>query len=331
MSCKIRLGYAGINQTLRKKHIMANRTCRLSTISENGIEYAMHLLKKNLEDLMKILQWNEAHGIRFFRINSDIAPHITNPALINSTSYKTLAYSLEEVRPLLKAIGKYALSMGHRLTFHPDLYLNLSSPSADVARKSMREMWYHAVLMDMMGLGMDSVMVLHGGGAYGNKTLAMKRWIARFNKLPLTIRRRVVLENDEFVYSIDDVLAMAKATCIPVVFDYFHWSIYAASGKHQSTVEEVIPAIITSWKKRTIKMHISEQHPHAPLASHSDYIATLPDFMLKFCSKYKRSLDLMIEAKAKELAVMRLRKKYSNLPTGQIRASSRATPSTHKN
>lgn len=307
----MRLGYACINQELRKKHIFTGRTCRLSTVKERGFEYVIELLRKNLEDLMTILQWNEAHGIRFFRIDSGIAPHITNPALIESKKTYVLAYSLEPVQNLLKSIGLYAKSKNHRLTFHPDLYLNLGSPSTIVSIKSAREMWYHAQLMDMMHLDLDSVMVLHGGGAYGNKTAAIRRWIARFLRLPNNIKRRVVIENDEFVYSIDDVLLIGKTVGIPVVLDVFHWSIYERYHPGaQTSIENVLPQIIKSWKSRTPKFHISEQHSHAPVASHSDYIKVIPSYLLTAPTKFARRIDLMIEAKTTEKALRRLRKKY---------------------
>ena len=117
----IRLGYACINMELRENHIFSNRTCRLDTVREKGIDFARELATKNLEDLLKILAWNEAHGIKFFRVSSDMFPHITNPALIAKSrrkNPKALAYDLSYFESMLIKIGKYARRHGHRLTFN---------------------------------------------------------------------------------------------------------------------------------------------------------------------------------------------------------------------
>ena len=104
---KIRLGYACINTYLRRRHIFTSRTARQETINKmnrefrsSGMKFAQELLKKNLQDLLTILQWNEKNRIRLFRVSSEIAPHITNPYFIPKSKRgnpKTLAYSLERI------------------------------------------------------------------------------------------------------------------------------------------------------------------------------------------------------------------------------------------
>lgn len=312
---EIRLGYAGVNSELRLRHIFTGRTCRAATLKARGIEYALELMRKNLEDLLLILEWNESHNIRFYRIGSDFAPHITDEAFMTEKqkqNYKSLAYDFTELVPLLRKVGNFASASGHRLTFHPDLYLNLSSPNKLIAIRSMRDMWFHATIMNSMGLGASSVMVLHGGGAYGNKAAAARRWIARFKKLPLGVRSRVVLENDEFVYGIDDILAMSNSVkpAIPVVLDIFHHSIYDRFDPNQTPLKDVLPLVAATWGHKIMKLHISEQNATGPVASHSDFVKTIPHILLEFFKTSHLAIDLMVEAKAKERAVFLLRKKY---------------------
>jgi UV DNA damage endonuclease len=184
--------------------------------------------------------------------------------------------------------------------------------------------------MDLMGLDDNGVLVLHGGGTYqniaenqgGSKGAAMKRWIRNYNKLPSSLKRRIVLENDETNYSIEDVLQIS-ALCqppVPIVFDLFHYQCYdktiarhRANGyemSNQKPIAELIPKIIKTWgpKSRRVKMHFSEQKPGGPLGAHSDYIGKIPLWMKQFPKKYHRDLDLMIEAKMNEKAVLRLMK-----------------------
>ena len=330
---KIRLGYACINTYLRRRHIFTNRTTRQETLKKEGMGYAMELLKQNLEDMLKILQWNEKNKIRLYRVSSEIAPHITNPYFIPKKDLKNprvFAYSLEPVRKLLKQIGDYAKHHGHRLTFHPGQFNVLGSPDDDVVIRTTRELYFHAKVFDMMGLDTNSVLVIHGGGLYGDKIAAMRRWVANFNKLPLNVKRRLVLENDETCYSIEDVLAVSRNLKqfpgsgtkykIPIVFDIFHYYCYNITivrrrqdGMEQildqKPMEQLFPAIIESWKGRRIKMHISEQG-RGPLGKHSYYIKEIPKLLLDFRRKYDRKLDLMVEAKGKEQAVIRMRKKF---------------------
>ena len=98
---------------------------------------------------------------------------------------------------LLKQIGDLANSYGHRLTFHPGQYNVLASPNSKYVKKTIEDLQYHADVFDLMGIGKDGVMVIHGGGIYGDKNSAFKRWIDNYHKLPDSIKNRLVLENCE--------------------------------------------------------------------------------------------------------------------------------------
>jgi UV DNA damage endonuclease len=328
MSIKnIRLGYAGQNVHLRKKHIFASHTCRSETVRTSGLPYVIELVHTNLDAVLKILEWNEAHGIRFFRIGSDFAPHITNPEFVaNKKDYRSLAYDPKLFKKQFKAIGDYAKKHGHRLTFHPDPFIVLGTKNDYMLTKSFRELYFHTVVLELMGLDCNSIIVLHGGGMYDNKQHAMLRWIERFNSLPVNIKSRIVLENDEYCYNIEDVLYMSNGvntfnvpgfgkSKIPVVFDVFHYNCYdkvlsnrGITNYKQKPIKQLIPHIVASWGKRTPKMHISSQKPRAVLGSHSDFIKDpIPKELFAI-----KNLDLMVEAKAKEKALVKLVKAYKN-------------------
>jgi UV DNA damage endonuclease len=310
----LRLGYPTTNNSLREREsILVDRTCRLQTIIDRGVEFAIQLLRKNLDDLMTILKWNEAHGIRFYRISNSLAPHITNPLLLstrNVKNFKALAYSLDSVKSQLKAIGEFALANGHRLTFHADHYVKLSSADNNIVTRSCRSLYYITTLMRMMNLGPDSVIIVHGGGAYDDKEKAIGRWISVFKSLPSYMKNRICIENDEHIYGIDDVLKIATIVKIPVVLDIFHYRIF---GSGQPPLLEVLPAVISSWNGRTIKMHISEQRKGAVIGAHAVSVNTIPKFILELPKAYKVDLDLMVESGSREQNVLFLRKKYQKL------------------
>jgi len=317
------LGYAGFNGTLRKQHVMVNRTCRESTAKIKGIEYLKSLAMKNLEDLFKTIQWNVENNIKFYRMSSDMFPHCTN---VFDNDYTLLAYSLDSFNDILRQIGSYANKFGIRLTFHPNLYNVLNSPNDNVVIKTFRDLHLHATVMNLMGLNNNSIIILHGGGVYGNKIESMIRWIDNFNKLPDYIKERIVLENDETNYSINDVINISKSiksfkniNTIPIVLDIFHYQCYNLYIKKRQSLElqipiiDVLPLIKNTWdsSNRIMKLHISEQMPDSVIGTHSDYIKSIPQYLINFANQIKPdNIYLMCECKSKELCLLQLRKKY---------------------
>jgi UV DNA damage endonuclease len=337
------LGYAGYNLTLREQHIVINRTCREATAKEKGIVYLEDLFRRNLIDLYKTIQWTVAHKIKFYRIASDIAPHCTNPNLMaekDRNIYTTLVYPLEKFAKYFKKIGDCAKKNDLRLTFHPDLFNVLNSPDEKIVLKTFRDLHFHTVVLKLMGLDTNSVLVLHGGGIYDDKIESMKRWVVNFNKLPNHIKERVVLENDETGFSVEDCLKMSNSvesfmvnsptkiyknntdeSKVPVVFDIFHYYCYNAyliknqDSAVQKSISELLPIVKSTWDEsnRVMKMHLSEQLIGSNPGSHSEFIDVIPQELIDFVKKIKENIYLMCECKSKELCLLHLRKKYPDI------------------
>ena len=127
-----------------------------------------------------------------------------------------------------------------------------------------------------------------------------------------------MLENCEKCYSIEDCLEISNRINIPVVFDTHHYECY--NILHKDSEENIkepsfyIPLILETWKKRNIKpkFHVSEQGS-GRVGHHSDYIENIPQYLLEIPNKYNVDVDIMIEAKAKEMAIFKLYKKYPSL------------------
>jgi UV DNA damage endonuclease len=260
-----------------------------------------------------MMDWNEANGIKVFRLSSEMFPHISNP---NAPDY-----TLEFAKDLLKRIGEKSKKYNQRLTFHPGHFNCLGSPTESVIEHTIRDLDYHASVLDMMDLGPDSVMVIHGGGIYGDKNKTIDRWCENYNKLPDNIKRRLVLENCERNFSIEDCLRVSEKVKVPVVFDTHHYECYNIMHPNEKLeiADNYIPKILETWSRRGIKpkFHVSEQGA-GKCGHHSDYIETIPNYLLEIPKKYKTDIDIMIEAKMKEKAIFKLYEKYPYLDSKKI-------------
>jgi UV DNA damage endonuclease len=292
----IQLGLCCINTVLRKKGVYCSRTMiRKNFTVEKAQEYAL----ANIRDAETLMAWNHAHDIHVFRLSSDMFPHFTD--------LETESYSMNFAIPALQELGKSAVRYNQRITFHPGQYNQIGTPTRDVFEKTVSDLTHHAMILDYMGMDQHSVMCIHGGGTYGDKEKTMRRWIDQFDELPKCVKRRLAIENCERQYSTEDCLELACECRIPVIFDTHHDACYRELHKdyEPEDVIDQMPAIIDSWGSKTPLMHISEQRPDARIGAHSDFIQSVPDYLLDL-KQQGLSFDLEVEAKAKEQAILRL-------------------------
>ena len=303
----IQLGLCCLNTELRdrKPSVFASRTVILKTLADKGVDFLKEKILQNLRDVLTIMDWNEENGIKVYRLSSEMFPHKSNP--------KAADYTFDFAKDLLKQIGEKARLYNQRLTFHPGQFNVLGSPHENVLLNTITGLDYHASVLDLMGMDQNSVMVIHGGGTYGNKPETIKRWCRNYNTLPIHIKRRLVLENCERCFSVADCLEISKKTGVPVIFDTHHYTCYNILHPDETLKppEYYIPDILESFKRRQIKpkFHISEQGL-GKVGHHSDYVEVIPDYLLEIPEKYNTHIDIMIEAKMKEKSIKHLYKKY---------------------
>ncbi|KAJ3733393.1 UV-endonuclease UvdE-domain-containing protein [Lentinula guzmanii] len=300
-----RLGYACLNTILRNKKpaseaVFCSRTCRIDTIKKNGMDWVKDLGRKNVQDLITMIQWNEDNNIRFLRLSSEMFPF---------ASHSIYGYSLEYCAPLLAEAGALAKKYGHRLTTHPGQFTQLGSPKPGVIQSSIRELEYHCQMLDLMRVGKDGVTIIHGGGVYDDKPGTIERIKTTIRDvLPQHVRDRLVLENDELCYNADDLLPICEELDVPLVFDYHHDALRPSS----IPPAEIIRRANAIFARRGIrpKQHLSEPRPGAVTImerrAHADRCERLPDELEDVAS----DVDLMIEAKDKEQAVLHLYRIY---------------------
>jgi len=293
------LGYACINMTLgnRKPKITTNRSMVRKTFLERGLDYAGELGLENSRDLLQILKWNTENGIKLFRLSSEFFPWASE------YKFEDLPQFLR-IRTLLSGAGHYAQSVGMRINSHPGPFNVLTSPKESVVQNTIIDLELHGKIFDLMGLEKSPYnnINIHCNGVYGDKKSAMDRFILNFQRLSPSVQTRLTVENDdkESMYSVKDLMYIHEKTGIPIVFDYHHHK-FCTGGLSE---EQALKLAVSTWPKGiTPEVHYSESkslHENnikiKPQA-HSDYINALPN-------TYELDLDIMVESKAKELAIL---------------------------
>ena len=298
----LRLGLCCINNSLRKKDIFCSRTLIARTYT---LPKAKELVSKNLADLKTILEWNTQNHIQLYRLSSDMFPRITD-----SVIPKEERLDVADFKHVLFDIGQYAISNKHRITMHPGQYNQVGAESQKVFDRTVEDLTIHSQILDFMGMDDNAILTVHGGGVYGDKEKTTRRWIEQFDDLPRCVKNRLVIENCERQYNVEDVLYISDETKIPVIFDSHHFNCYNQIYNTDFVAEDYIPFIIESWRSRRMAVHISDQKENSRIGSHSDFIEEIPSYFLSIPEIYGVGVDIEVEAKAKEEAIFKLYKKY---------------------
>ena len=205
-------------------------------------------LRVSIEYVNAIFDYLEETKISMYRLSSDLAPYLTHPDMPQFHG------QIEEARDELVALGKRAQAMNLRLSFHPSQYILLNSPNEKLTQASMNDIDAQARMLDIMGQGDDAVVVTHVGGVYGDRDAARQRFIDRFHLLPEAAKRRVVLENDDISWGVDDVLRIHQATGIRCIFDHQHHNCFNPDGRD---VVDACCDILKTWTVGRPKIHYS--------------------------------------------------------------------------
>jgi UV DNA damage endonuclease len=224
----------------------------------------------------------------------------------------------------LRMIGEKAKQLGIRLSFHPSQYVLLNSSDPELTRKSVWDLSSQAEMLDRMGCGPEAVLVTHVGGIYGDPTQSRARWASVWPTLPEHVRRRLVLEHDDTRFSAADVLWIHEHTGVRLIFDYQHfWCL----NPERLDMVETVRRILATWPPETrAKLHYSSPRTEFRALKRRDKATkrlksvSLPpiwtghaDFINPFeFARFMRdcdglAFDVMLEAKAKDLSLMKLR------------------------
>ena len=312
----LRIGYACINMQLsypkqygnkpKDKPVTTNRSMIRRTFDTKGIQYASEKTLLNVKDLDTIIDWNIMYGYKFFRITSNLAPWKSE------YDWSDMQH-IKDIKWYLHSIGVKALTHEVRLTSHPGPFNVLTSPHEHVVKNCVNDLTNHGDVFDMMNLSRTpyNKINIHIGGVYGDKQSAMDRFCKNFELLPDSVKTRLTVENDDkaSMYSVQDLYdGVYKRIGIPIVFDYHHHRFNTGDLSEQEALE----LAISTWPEDIVPVvHYSESRSKEQLdesikpQAHSDYV-------YDYIDTYGNNVDIMIEAKHKELAV----KKYTELHYG---------------
>lgn len=276
-------------------------------------------LRVSLGYLRGILGYLEKHEIRMYRMSSDLAPYSTHPDMPQFHG------QIRECAGDLAEIGKLVRERDVRLSFHPSQFVILNSPDPKLTAKSVADLVAQAEILDLMGLGPEAVLVIHVGGVYGDHASGCRRWAETFPKLPEPVRRRLVLENDDVRFGAADVLSIHEATGVPLIFDHQH---YWCHNPERLELRETLGRFLRTWPAGVRpKLHYSSPRTEfreikrkdrktgkmatvllPPIwTGHADFVNPF-EFVpfLRLASDLE--FDVMLEAKAKDLALQRVRR-----------------------
>lgn len=296
----MRIGYACISLTVDAR---TNRRLTLKNFSE---EKFLHITKCNLEDLKAILENNLKNDIRLFRISSDIIPLGSHPA-------NTVPWQRHFQRQLTD-LGTFIKSNHMRVSMHPGQYTVLNSPKEDVVKKAVSDLEYHALFLDSLQVDCSNKLVLHVGGAYGNKSEAINRFCNNYNKLSSSVKSRLVIENDEKNFSLSDVLWISNEVDIPVIFDNLH---HQCNHEREVSLDEIMNQVSKTWTEKDgpVKVHYSQQDVKKKTGAHSQTI-DVKDFLTYADEVAPFDPDIMLEVKDKDLSAIKCTLLLKNMKKG---------------
>ncbi|HEX6289982.1 MAG TPA: hypothetical protein VFZ66_12370 [Herpetosiphonaceae bacterium] len=282
-------------------------------------EHAPHL-SISLAHLRDVFAYLSRAQIAFYRMSTDLAPFITHPAL------PQFHHQIDECQAELAEVGALARRYGIRLSFHAPLHVQVAADDPALAEHSRLVLRLLAAILDGMALDADAVIVVHVGGTYGNLDAALSRWVASLDRLPECVQRRLVLEHEDNGASLGAALRLHGATGVPVVFDHLHFRLNNPEGW---SLDAALDAALQTWPHdRTPKVHFSSPRtelraveqvepetgrsrwllrPPRP-GHHADFLNVWEFAAFVRLAATVRDFDVMLEAKASDVALLRLRR-----------------------
>ncbi len=285
----MKIGYPCVNEAM---DCSSGNTFRLASYSDERVVAAV---AANLACLRRMLEWNVAQGLLFFRIGSSIVP-------FGSHSVNTFPWR-SHFAAEFRAIGDYIKTQRLRVSFHPDQFVVLNSPSPDIVRRSIEELEYQGAMLDLMGLDSTAKLQIHVGGLYGDRELAISRFAQVYATLPAALRARLVVENDDRLFSLRDCLQLHQLTGVPILFDNFHHECL----NHGEPMPEALRLAATTWHPTRDGVPMMDYSSQALGERKGKHTTDLVDeqFAAFLDNLQGLDFDIMLEIKNKEASALR--------------------------
>jgi UV DNA damage endonuclease len=295
---RVRLGYVAIALGLPHTTSSGNVTYKYyqRLRAEEKINKLKQVTYANLMALKKILEYNQKKEIHFYRITSALVPLGTHPEV--NWNYRPI-FNVE-----FKMLGDLLRESKMRVDTHPDQFNVLNSLDEQIVQNTQRNLWFHVRLFQDLGYPHPK-MVLHVGSAAGGKKAALERFMENFRRFPDEITTRLILENDDKSFTAKETLGLCQKLGIPMVLDVHHH----LCNNEGEELKQLLPDILHTWRGEALpaKIHFSSPKDGAKEKKHTDYIdaGSFVEF-LELCRHFNQDIDVMIEAKKKDLALFKL-------------------------
>lgn len=262
--------------------------------------------------LQEVLAYLAARRVSLYRLPTDLA------ACLVTLQPDMLERELDACQALLESIQQRIAQHQFRLTMHLMPGLGPAALSEAQAAQWAARVCIGARLLAALN-SPHSVLVGHVGGVYGDRSAALERAAARVEQLPVWARRYLVLEPDEDGFTLADLLWLHARCGTPIVLDLLHQQIH---NPQQIDRASALALAFASWQpSQRPKIHMSSQRTEAHLlpegrrmrvvppriGQHADFINPFEFVEVLRAAQKRGSFDIMLEAKAADLALLRLR------------------------
>lgn len=308
LTAVMRIGYPCANRT-QKLH--TNHSFQMKSF---GIEKIKEKVAENIRDLKKMLEYNLEHDLLFFRIGSEFVPFASHQLMRTLAEEKKWRWQ-DHFAKDLRDIGNFVLEHKMRISMHPDHFCLINSTSEDILQKSIYELEYHADLFECMQLDSTHKFQIHVGGVYSDKQKSMQRFVDRYNKsLSDRVKRHLVIENDDHLFSLDDCIWIHERCGVPILFDTLHHECLNTSGETQ---RQAFKRAAATWKRERdgipmVDYSSQSTEENAKRGKHADRV-NMEHFELILCNQIMRveddnglyiPMDVMLEIKDKESSAL---------------------------
>ncbi len=299
MNYKNRMGYCCLCLSLEPDGVTTNRGMVKKTFLEKGLSYVSELVIKNLEDLIKIIEFNGSSDIKMYRMSSDMFPWFSEYEI------EDLPFFQEKIYPLLKIAGETSKSLDQRLSFHPSPYCVIASMRDDVVQKSIKELNQHAQIMDLMGLDRSHhyPINIHINTTKPSKEEAADRFCKAYLGLSESVRSRLVVENDDkkSQFTPTDLYEMVhKKIGIPITYDFLHHKC----NPDLLSESDALDLCISTWPEGVVALtHFSDSRKMFEDSKSKDVAHS--DWIWSKIETYGKFIDIELEVKMKDLALIK--------------------------
>ena len=256
----------------------------------NAQDKIFTVYQHNLKELVKVLKYLTSVNIMHYRVSSDMFPLADHPDFQKYwDTFCSKDYFWLEARQAVKTY----LSLGGRLSTHPDQFCIISSANDSVNEKGLLNLEYHAKMFDMLDIPQSYFCPINIHVSNGKlEHVAAENTIRNLPRLSASVLSRLVFETEDKSYWTYQKLSEHFPN-IPITLDYHHRLINNLGESEQEAHDQCVK----SWNGIVPLFHYSEGKSDRLDRAHSDFINSLP-----MCAT---GVDIEIEAKQKNLAVLK--------------------------